>query len=271
MNMRIKNIDRKEFIKLLSEKTGAAVSYQGAPSFDYKVGPYTITIAGSVEVDDAAADKELLMELQEKDILDVEFGVSEEERIDIGLPISQHTGTSLTNLVRILACRSEIINRALGIKDGFKINGRFLEALDEKKPVTVADFLQVLEEEGDNDINKGIEFDEDKVHFFGFPLTKNPETIKAYMDLATLINETARNKKHINMSKPDLSNEKYSFRVWLINLGMKGDRYKSAREILLKKLSGSGAFKTPEQENAFKEKMKQKREEEKECSTYHKL
>lgn len=269
MNITIKNMDRKEFTKLLCEKTGFESKYLGAPSFGYQVGPYLITKAGTVEVADEEADKELLMELQEKDILEAEF--TDEARIDISLPISEHTGQSLVNLIRILACRSEIINRAVGVKNGFKINERLLEALDENKPATVTDFLETLEKVGGNDINSGLEFDEHKVHFCGFPTTDSPESLKAYMDLASLITEAARNRKHINYSKPDLSNEKYSFRVWLINLGMKGEKYKTAREVLLKKLSGSCAFKTPDQEEAFKEKMKQKRKEEKACSEYHKL
>lgn len=54
-------------------------------------------------------------------------------------------------------------------------------------------------------------------------------------------------------------NEKYSFRIWLISLGMKGDEFKTARRILLAPLSGNAAFKDEAMQNRWKEKQKAKR------------
>ena len=49
-------------------------------------------------------------------------------------------------------------------------------------------------------------------------------------------------------------NERYIFRIWLPHLGMEGDAYREARRILLVPLSGSKAFRTPENETRFRER-----------------
>ena len=58
------------------------------------------------------------------------------------------------------------------------------------------------------------------------------------------------------------TNEKYTFRVWLMRLGMMGDEYKVARKILLKNLKGHTAFRTKSQAEVAKEKLKLQREAE---------
>ena len=46
------------------------------------------------------------------------------------------------------------------------------------------------------------------------------------------------------VNKPDASdNEKYAFRCFLLRLGMIGADYKAARKVLLRRLTGSSAFR----------------------------
>ena len=54
-------------------------------------------------------------------------------------------------------------------------------------------------------------------------------------------------------------NEKYTFRVWLNAIGMKGDAYGKAREMFLEKLDGDGTYRTPDQREAYNEKVRQRR------------
>ena len=60
------------------------------------------------------------------------------------------------------------------------------------------------------------------------------------------------------------SNEKYTFRTWLLRLGLIGDEFKTARLHLLKNLEGSIAWKDPAQALAQKERLAKKRLEERE-------
>ena len=47
----------------------------------------------------------------------------------------------------------------------------------------------------------------------------------------------------MRMKQADAENEKFSFRIWLLGLGMKGEEYKTARRILLAPLKGNTAFR----------------------------
>ena len=42
--------------------------------------------------------------------------------------------------------------------------------------------------------------------------------------------------------KTETDNDKYTFRVWLMRLGMIGNEYKLVRKILLQNLDGNGAY-----------------------------
>ena len=59
-----------------------------------------------------------------------------------------------------------------------------------------------------------------------------------------------------------VTNEKYSFRVWLTSIGMNGKEYGAARAELLMNFKGDGAFRTPEQRAAFYERRKRRSEAE---------
>ena len=52
---------------------------------------------------------------------------------------------------------------------------------------------------------------------------------------------------------------RYSFRVWLLNLGLIGEEYKNCRTHLLKHLSGNIAWRHPEDALKQRERLKQER------------
>ena len=54
----------------------------------------------------------------------------------------------------------------------------------------------------------------------------------------------AKTQKRVTAKEKDTDNDKYAFRCFLLRLGFIGDEYKAARKILLRNLSGSGAFKS---------------------------
>ena len=121
--------------------------------------------------------------------------------------------------------------------------------------------LTVEEVNGAED--SGLNFDNEGIGFDGFPESYRQEEINIFMELVALMNKQALESKRINPAETKTDNEKYTFRVWLIRLGMKGDKYKGTRKFLLNNLSGNSAFRTEDQMEAFKEKYKAKRKEEK--------
>ena len=89
-----------------------------------------------------------------------------------------------------------------------------------------------------------LEVTDTKVSFPWFIGTPTPDELKAYDTFICKLCEMARNQKHVNAKEKDTDNEKYAFRCFLLRLGFIGDEYKNERKILLRKLTGSSAFKS---------------------------
>lgn len=60
-------------------------------------------------------------------------------------------------------------------------------------------------------------------------------------------------------SKTHSDNEKYTFRTWLLRLGMIGEEFKTARQHLLKNLEGNIAWKDPAQALQQKQRLLEQR------------
>ena len=86
--------------------------------------------------------------------------------------------------------------------------------------------------------------------------------IKAYIQFCMAITAQAYNQKYASPTKTVSENEKYTFRVWLLRLGMIGDEFKTARTHLLGHLEGNIAWKDPAQAVAQRERLRKKHEEE---------
>ena len=83
---------------------------------------------------------------------------------------------------------------------------------------------------------------EETVEFPWFTVEKDGDG-DAYAKFITMFCEFAKNLKRV-VNKPDTSdNEKYAFRCFLLRLGMIGEEYKPVRRVLLRRLTGSSAFR----------------------------
>ena len=238
--------DRQALISALERETGMTSNYQGAPSFRYIVGDYTILRDGSLEVDDKKADMALLGRLSES-------GLIEGEAIeDVGIVFStgNFTGRTMSNIVNSLAARGNMINRAIGRPDAIHMGAKLVRTLKAENPDTIPEFMDVLHRCGGEEAMRGLRFSDGQLAFIGFPDTPTCHA------LAEHIVHAATTRGWIKAKEPKTENEKYSFRVWLNALGMKGQEYASARAELLKNLSGDSAFRTEEQRTAFYAKRK---------------
>lgn len=259
MNIKCIAADRKQLINAIGKHLGIKPDYLGAPTFKYQVGDYIVMKDGSVEVEDDKADVSLLRTLYIEGLLDNSWD-KDREVIEVKLPYDGHTGNSLMNLTFVVAGRSKLINKSIRCLEAFTINERFIDALLEATPETVEDFMAVVEAIDANSTNTGLEFAADGIAFTGFPLTEDADAIKAYMDLASLMNRHSMERKRVNLMLAETDNEKYAFRTWLIRLGMMGKEYKETRKHLLANLSGNCAFRTEEQAEAFRESHRVKSE-----------
>ena len=71
------------------------------------------------------------------------------------------------------------------------------------------------------------------------------------------ITAQALNQKCVHLSKTQSDNEKYTFRTWLLRMGLIGEEFKTARKFLLENLEGNSAWRDPAQEKAQRERMRQ--------------
>jgi hypothetical protein len=86
--------------------------------------------------------------------------------------------------------------------------------------------------------------------------------IRAYITLCLAITAQALNQTYASRLKTTSTNEKYTFRTFLLRLGLIGDEFKAVRHHLLEHLDGCIAWKDPAQAIAQKERLRQKREKE---------
>lgn len=82
----------------------------------------------------------------------------------------------------------------------------------------------------------------EKISFPWFPYTQNSDEIRAYTELITKLCEMTNRQKKVGTVK-ETDNEKYTFRCFLLRLGMIGTDYKTTRRILLRNLTGNSAFR----------------------------
>lgn len=177
------------------------------------------------------------------------------------IPIGQHSGTTLRNLVNLIYSRGALISRATG--GHFSADEELVEALkDDTCTYTKANFLAMLSdyEAQHGEALHGLKITEDEVIFTGFGRAADMDTLTAYGQLAVLMNDQALTQKRIQAKHVNGANEKYAMRIWLIRIGMGGAEFKKTRAILMKPLGGHTAFRTPEEAQKAKEKAQRQRD-----------
>lgn len=86
-------------------------------------------------------------------------------------------------------------------------------------------------------------FQKGTVEFRLFNGTLHAGKIKAYIQFCLAIGAQALNQSCASRRKTQTSNEKYTFRTWLLRLGLNGEEFATARQHLLANLPGCIAWK----------------------------
>ena len=179
----------------------------------------------------------------------------------ISLPLTNHTVTTLKNLICLVYARGEQISKATGGE--FLIEKDLVDTLLDEAAVHTVDqlktFLKDYEQEH-GDPMLGFHIGEDRITFDGFTDVPDADHLETYKRLAVAMNKMALTQKRIQAKDVNTANEKYALRIWLIRLGFNGDDYKHDRKILMEKLSGHTAFRTQAEAERAKEKAIKKRD-----------
>jgi hypothetical protein len=154
-----------------------------------------------------------------------------------------------------------------------KVEQSFLDEINRKKPRTLDEVSRIWYNGGDGHrehyhssryhcLNLHSVFQKGTIEFRLFNSTTHAGKIKAYIQLCLAISAQALNQRCASRQKTHSTNEKYTFRTWLLRLGLIGDEFKTARLHLLEHLDGCIAWKDPAQAEQQKQRLKQKKEKE---------
>ena len=195
--------------------------------------------------------------------------------IHIHVDASTHDVKTLRNIVNIMAAKEDLLYKTLKVdvhREHYcaKADTRFLDELNAKRPSSMSDFehiwyngpsgrYQHYDETRYHGLNLHSVFSKGTIEFRLFNSTLHAGEIKSYIQLCLAISHQALVQKSASRIKTQSSNEKYTFRVWLLRLGLIGDEFKTARHHLLKNLDGNIAWKDPAQAEAQKQRLAEKR------------
>ena len=104
-------------------------------------------------------------------------------------------------------------------------------------------------------------FQKGTVEFRLFNGTLHAGKIKAYIQFCLAVTAQALNQTCASRIRTETTNEKYTFRTWLLRLGLNGKEFETARYHLLKNLPGCIAWRDPAQAIAQQERLRRKRAE----------
>ena len=253
--MEIKTIieDRAAIVRFLESETGEKADYAGAPTFNYRVGPYTVLRNGNIRVSDEKADPALLQKL-----IEAGYAVDEAKRSAIEAELSDRV-TTRVNLINMLASKGELINKAIDQPNAFYISKALVKRLKNACPTELVDFNETFVRSGGTRATRGIEFLSDKVLFTGFPEGRPEAEFAAFQDLANGMVESCETAAWVKADPVQAVNERYTFRGWMNSIGMGGSEHRETRRILMQHLDGNAAFRTEaQQQKARSQRRKMK-------------
>ena len=202
--------------------------------------------------------------------------------IHVHVDASNHNRQSLKNLIGIMYSKEDILFKALQVKESRverwckKVREPMLQkarklSCDETKDLTA---LESVWYEGFSDdksehynptryyaLNLHSVFYRGTVEWRCFNSTLHAGEVKAYVNLCLAISAQAIKQRSTVMRKTHSENELFTFRVWLVRLGLNGDEFKTTRDHLLKHLDGDRAWRYDKDSYEVNKKKKKHREE----------
>lgn len=190
--------------------------------------------------------------------------------VHIHIGANGHTAKTLRNLANIMASHEKLLAWALRLDDRRMsdycqmVDRNFLTRLNDRKPTTMAELADIWYEGtwGSRNahynntryhmLNLHATFTKGTVEFRLFQFDNPNESrkggihagqLKSYIQLCLAMSQMAKTQKSASPKPQQNENQKYAMRTWLLRLGFIGDEFKTARELLTRRLSGDTAFR----------------------------
>ena len=192
--------------------------------------------------------------------------------VHIHIGAKGHTPQTLRNLANIMASHEDLLSTALNLDRGRisrycrTVNPNFLSQLNRKKPTTMADLADIWYGSQNADYGRNQHYNDSRYHMLNLHATFTKGTIefrlfqfdapadgkqnglhagqlKSYIQLCLALSQMAKTVKTASPKPQQNENPKYAMRTWLLRLGFIGEEFKTARELLTKRLDGDAAFR----------------------------
>ena len=200
--------------------------------------------------------------------------------IHVHVDAANHNRQSLKNLIGIMYSKEDILFKALQVNESRasrwcqKVREPMLKqarrlSSDETRDLTQ---LENIWYEGDNGsadhynwtryyaLNLHSVFYRGTVEWRCFNSTLHAGKVAAYVNLCLAISAQAIAQRSTVMRKTHSDNELFTFRVWLVRLGLNGEEFKHTRDHLLANLDGDRAWRFDKDSYAVNKKKKKSRE-----------
>lgn len=193
--------------------------------------------------------------------------------VHIHIGAKGHTAQSLRNLANIMASHESLIAEALNLDQGRMnrycrtVDPNFLEQLNKKKPTNMAALADIWYGTQNADYGRSQHYNSSRYHMLNYHATFTKGTVefrlfqfdapangklnglhagqlKSYIQLCLALSQLAKEVKFASAKPQQNENPKYAMRTWLLRMGFIGEEFKTAREVLTKRLSGDAAFRT---------------------------
>ncbi len=237
-------MEKKELLKALETHFGVKPKYLGVPSCAYQIqteqGIYTIDKIGKIlNLDGTEVELETLIG---SGIEQEKIETAEPISFEVSAPMTDHTGNSLRNLVNMVYSKQALIKKSLGLEVDI-ITDDFCHVINNANTATLEDFKAAItgKEAGSPEI--AFDFDGRMVTFKFLKEDSSPEMVQANIQFVSLLNKISKELKYASARITETDNDKFTFRVFLIRIGMVGNQYKKAREVLLANMAGNSAFR----------------------------
>jgi len=184
-----------------------------------------------------------------------------------------HTPQTMRNLANIMASHESLIAEALDLDRGRMrrycrtVDPRFLEQVNKKKPKTMSKLADIWYGSQDCSYGRNQHYNDSRYHMLNYHATFTKGTIefrlfqfdapadgkqnglhagqlKSYIQLCLALSQMAKEVRTASPKEQQKENPKYAMRTWLLRLGFIGDEFKTARDLLTRRLAGDTAFRT---------------------------
>lgn len=192
--------------------------------------------------------------------------------VHIHIGADGHNAQTLRNLANLMASHESLIARALNLDHGRisrycrTVSKDFLVEVNRRKPTTMSELADIWYTSQGSGYNRNAHYNDSRYHMLNLHATFTKGTIefrlfqfdepdgerkgglhagqlKAYIQLCLALSQMAKDARCASYNPQQTENPKFAMRTWLVRMGMSGEEFATAREVLTKRLDGDAAFR----------------------------